>query len=73
MENVISARQYNLPTYGWSFQHPWNKYFADHAKVINGVSNFLTEVFGEKGKHARVSVGASSLALDSSVEVDFIV
>ena len=47
--------------------------FTDHAKVINGASDFLLEVFGEKGKHARVSVGASSLALDSSVELDFIV
>lgn len=47
--------------------------FTGHAKVINGASDFLVEVFGEKGKHARVSVGASSLALDSSVEVDFIV
>ena len=47
--------------------------FTDIAKVINGASDFLVEVFGEKGKHARVSVGVSSLALDSSVEVDFIV
>jgi len=47
--------------------------FTDHAKVINGASDFLVEVFGEKGKHSRVSVGASSLAFDSSVEVDFIV
>jgi enamine deaminase RidA (YjgF/YER057c/UK114 family) len=48
-------------------------FFADHAKVINGASDFLVEVFGEKGKHSRVSVGASSLAFDSSVEVEFIV
>ena len=47
--------------------------FTGHAKVINGASDFLVDVFGEKGKHARVSSGASSLALDSSVEVDFIV
>ena len=47
--------------------------FTDHPKVINGASDFLVEVFGEKGKHARVSVGASSLAFDSSVEVEFIV
>lgn len=47
--------------------------FTDHAKVINGASDFLVQVFGEKGKHARVSVGASSLAFDSSVEVEFIV
>ena len=50
-----------------------NSSFTDHAKVINGASDFLVEVFGEKGKHARVSVGASSLAFDSSVEVEFIV
>jgi enamine deaminase RidA (YjgF/YER057c/UK114 family) len=49
---------------------PW---FTDHANVINGASDFLVEVFGEKGKHSRVSVGASSLAFDSSVEVEFIV
>jgi NAD(P)H dehydrogenase (quinone) len=39
----------------------------------DATSDFLVEVFGEKGKHARMSVGASSLALDSSVEVEFIV
>ena len=47
--------------------------FTDHANVINGASDFLVEVFGEKGKHSRVSVGANSLAFDSSVEVEFIV
>ena len=47
--------------------------FTGHAKVINGASDFIVDVFGEKGKHARVSVGASSLAFDSSVEVEFIV
>jgi enamine deaminase RidA (YjgF/YER057c/UK114 family) len=47
--------------------------FTAHAKVINGASDFIVDVFGEKGKHARVSVGASSLAFDSSVEVELIV
>jgi enamine deaminase RidA (YjgF/YER057c/UK114 family) len=47
--------------------------FTDHANVINGASDFLVEVFGEKGKHSRVSVGTNSLAFDSSVEVEFIV
>ena len=47
--------------------------FTGHAKVINGASDFIVDVFGEKGKHARVSVGASSLAFDSSVEVELIV
>jgi enamine deaminase RidA (YjgF/YER057c/UK114 family) len=47
--------------------------FTGHAKVINGASDFLVEVFDEKGNHARVSVGASSPAFDSSVETEFIV
>jgi enamine deaminase RidA (YjgF/YER057c/UK114 family) len=42
--------------------------FTGHAKVINGASDFLVEVFGEKGKHARASVGASSLAFDSRLK-----
>ena len=47
--------------------------FADQPKVINGASDLLVQVFGESGKHARVSVGVSSLPLESAVEVDFIV
>ena len=47
--------------------------FTGHAKVINGASDFIVEVFGEKGRHARASVGVSSLAFDSSVEIEFIV
>jgi enamine deaminase RidA (YjgF/YER057c/UK114 family) len=44
--------------------------FKDHAKIINGASDLMVEVFGEKGKHARVSVGVSSLPLGLSVEID---
>ncbi|MDQ3884339.1 MAG: RidA family protein [Thermoproteota archaeon] len=47
--------------------------FYDHAKVINGASDLLVSVFGENGKHARAAVGVSSLPLDSSVEIEFIV
>lgn len=47
--------------------------FTDHPKVINGASDFLVQLFGEKGKHTRVAVGASSLPFDSSVEIDFLV
>jgi enamine deaminase RidA (YjgF/YER057c/UK114 family) len=47
--------------------------FTDHAKVIDGASDLLVEIFGEKGRHARVSVGVSSLAFDSSVELDLII
>jgi enamine deaminase RidA (YjgF/YER057c/UK114 family) len=46
--------------------------FKDHPKVINGASDFLLEIFGEKGKHTRVAVGVSSLPLDSVVEIDMI-
>ena len=44
--------------------------FKDHPKVINGASDFLLEVFGEKARHTRVAVGVHSLPLDSVVEID---
>lgn len=46
--------------------------FTDQPKVINGASDFLVQVFGEKGRHARAAVGVSSLPLDSAVEVEFV-
>lgn len=47
--------------------------FTDHPKVINGASDLMVEVFGDKGKHSRAAVGASSLPLGVSVEVDALV
>jgi enamine deaminase RidA (YjgF/YER057c/UK114 family) len=47
--------------------------FVDQPKVINGASDLLFEIFGEKGKHSRVSIGAASLPLDSTVEIDMTV
>ena len=47
--------------------------FTDHAKVLNGASDLLVAVFGEKGKHVRAAVGVSSLPLDSAVEIEFTV
>ncbi len=47
--------------------------FADQPKVINGASDFMVEVFGDKGKHARSAVGAGSLPLNVSVEIEAIV
>ena len=47
--------------------------FTDHPKVINGASDLLVQLFGEKGKHARVAVGVSSLPFDSAVEIDLII
>ena len=40
--------------------------------VINGASEFLGEVFGEVGSHARSAVGVSALPLDSAVELEII-
>jgi enamine deaminase RidA (YjgF/YER057c/UK114 family) len=47
--------------------------FTDHPKVINGFSDFLVEIFGEKGKHARSAVGMGSLPGNIAVEVEMIV
>ena len=44
--------------------------FKDHPKVVNGASDLMVEVFGDAGKHARFAVGAPSLPLGVSVEVD---
>ena len=44
--------------------------FGDHPKVINGASDLMVEVFGDAGRHARAAVGAPSLPLGVSVEVE---
>jgi enamine deaminase RidA (YjgF/YER057c/UK114 family) len=44
--------------------------FTDHATVANGVSDLMVAVFGEKGKHTRVTSGSNSLPGNSAVEVD---
>jgi enamine deaminase RidA (YjgF/YER057c/UK114 family) len=44
--------------------------FTDHPKVVNGASDLMVEVFGDKGKHARSAVGAGSLPLNVSVEIE---
>ncbi|MEP1207937.1 MAG: RidA family protein [Rhizobiaceae bacterium] len=47
--------------------------FTDHPAVINGASDFLVEVLGDAGKHARAAVGMSSLPLGVAVEVDAVI
>jgi enamine deaminase RidA (YjgF/YER057c/UK114 family) len=47
--------------------------FTGQPAVINGASEFLIEVFGEAGRHARSAVGLAALPLDSPVEVELIV
>ena len=46
--------------------------FTGQPKVINGASDFMVEVFGDKGRHARSAVGVASLPLGVSVEVEAI-
>ena len=46
--------------------------FYEHPKIINSASDLLFEIFGEKGKHARIAVGVSCLPLNSAVEIDLI-
>jgi enamine deaminase RidA (YjgF/YER057c/UK114 family) len=47
--------------------------FTSQPAVANGASEFLGEVFGEKGKHARSAVGVGVLPLDAPVEVELVV
>lgn len=47
--------------------------FTDHPEVINGFSDLMVEVFGDKGKHARAAVGMGSLPRNIAVEIEMIV
>lgn len=47
--------------------------FNGQPSVVNGASNFLAEVFGDSGAHARSAVGVAELPLDAPVEVELIV
>jgi enamine deaminase RidA (YjgF/YER057c/UK114 family) len=47
--------------------------FIQQPAVINGFSDLIVEVFGEKGKHARAAVGMSTLPRGQSVEIEMIV
>lgn len=44
--------------------------FADGPKVMNGASDLMVEVLGDKGRHARTTVGVSTLPLEAAVEVE---
>ncbi|MFP4090533.1 MAG: RidA family protein [Cyclobacteriaceae bacterium] len=47
--------------------------FTQQPQVMNGFSDFMVEVFGEKGKHARSAVGMASLPGNIAVEIEMIV
>jgi enamine deaminase RidA (YjgF/YER057c/UK114 family) len=43
--------------------------FADQPRVINGATDLLVEIFGERGKPTRAAIGCQGLALNHSVEI----
>lgn len=47
--------------------------FVDQPKVVNGFSDLMVQVFGEKGKHARSAVGMYALPMNMAVEIEMIV
>jgi enamine deaminase RidA (YjgF/YER057c/UK114 family) len=47
--------------------------FNGQPVVVNGASDLLAEVFGDRGSHARSAVGVSELPLDAPVEVELVV
>jgi len=47
--------------------------FVDQPKVINGFSDLMVEVFGERGRHARAAVGMTSLPRGQAVEIELVV
>ncbi|HEX3709980.1 MAG TPA: RidA family protein [Pseudolabrys sp.] len=44
--------------------------YIDGPKVMNGASDLMVEVFGDKGRHARTTVGVSALPADAAIEVE---
>lgn len=44
--------------------------FIDQPKVINGASDLIVNIFGDKGKHSRFAVGVAALPLNVPVEID---
>jgi enamine deaminase RidA (YjgF/YER057c/UK114 family) len=47
--------------------------FADQPKVMNGCSDLLVAVFGDKGKHARTSLGTNALPTNIAIEIEMVV
>jgi enamine deaminase RidA (YjgF/YER057c/UK114 family) len=47
--------------------------FGQHPEVINGASDLLVELYGERGRHARSAVGMQSLPRGITVEIEMIV
>ena len=79
--NIIAALKYsiegnwdNLDTFVkiGGFVNCTSEY-TDHPKIINGASDLIVKIFGERGKHSRFAVGSNSLPLNISVEIEAII
>ncbi len=46
--------------------------FGEQPKVINGASDMMVDIFGDKGRHARFAVGTNALPMNVAVEIDAI-
>ncbi len=44
--------------------------FSDGARIMNGASNLMVAAFGDKGRHARTTVGVAALPLNAGIEVE---
>jgi enamine deaminase RidA (YjgF/YER057c/UK114 family) len=44
--------------------------FLDAPKVMNGASDLMVAVFGDKGRHARTTIGVAALPADAAIEVE---
>jgi len=47
--------------------------FSDQPAVVNGASDLLVELFGERGRHARLALGVAALPLHAPIELELIV
>ncbi|MCX6645593.1 MAG: RidA family protein [bacterium] len=47
--------------------------FIKQPDVLNGASDFIVEILGDKGRHTRTAIGASELPINATVELDAIV
>ena len=50
-----------------------NPNYTNQPIIINGASDLLVNIFGDKGRHTRFAVGSNSLPLDISVEIEAII
>lgn len=43
--------------------------FRDHPKVLDGASDLMLEVFGERGRHARIALGIADMPLNAAIQL----